>query len=217
MQVYDISVTFTRRVQVVNFEPAEATVSLKAQLKEGEDHNGLVEKLIEDAKGGVRLALKGKSAAGQTTAVTTKTEAVDAPDEAPAPAPARRGRPVGSTKKTEPAAAPEASDFEDAPPKAAAPKPAAPKAAPPPPPVEDDEFGPEEAASEDDFSEAEKAMTTKELQEQLSALVNSKAIDASSVKAVLQKYGATRSAETKDGDRAKILDEVRTLIAAKKK
>ena len=103
MQVYDISVTFTRRVQVVNFEPAEATVSLKAQLKEGEDHNGLVEKLMEDARGGVRLALKGKAAAGQTTAATTKTEAVDAPDEAPAPAPTRRGRPVGSTKKTEPA------------------------------------------------------------------------------------------------------------------
>jgi hypothetical protein len=204
MQVYDISVTFSRKIQVVNFEPAEATVSLKAQLKEGEDHNGLVAKLISDAKAGVRLALTGKISGETAESVTT----IDSPAAVEIPVvEKRRGRPAGSTKKVDPPVS-EVSEFEDE-----APKPAA-SVKPVTAPAQDDEFS---ATEEDEFSDAEKAMTTKELQEQLSALVNSKAIDSGSVKAVLQKYGATRSAETKEGDRAKVLDEVRAIIAAKKK
>ena len=211
MQVYDISVSFSRTIQVREYEPSKAEVFLKAQLVEGENSSEALAKLFAEAKASVRAVLN-KTAAGATTESTAIS--VSAPVEATSAvastaAPAKRGRPAGSTKKAEAPAA-TASEFSDEPAAPAAPAPAAAKA---PAKVEADEFS---EAEDDEFSEAEKAMTTKDLQEQLSALVNSKAIDAMSVKAILQKYGAARSAETKDGDRAKILDEVKAAIAAKK-
>jgi len=237
MQIYDVSVRFSRKIQVVNFEPAEAEVSLKAQLTEGEDYKAAITGLMADARAGVTAGLKSKAAGVTAENVTTIAGPVPAA-EAPAqktttpvkptqtatePAPAaeapkrQRGRPAGSTAKKTDAAAPAAgADFDpDATPVAPA-KTTAPAAT-------DDDFGDEALPAEaepadDEFAENEvKPMSTKELQEQLSAFVNGKQIDGPSVKAVLKKYGADRSADTKEGDRAKILAEVTALVAAKAK
>ena len=75
------------------------------------------------------------------------------------------------------------------------------------PAAEPDEFGEFETAAE-----PAKPMTGKELQEWITAHLQAKKIDTASVKAILAKYGAARTMDTKDEDRPKIKAEIEAAL-----
>lgn len=65
MQVTTIEARFMRRVQLRDYEPAEAEIKLTASLAEGEDFDKQHEELISLAKEGVRAALIGRMTTGK--------------------------------------------------------------------------------------------------------------------------------------------------------
>lgn len=225
MQVSDITVEFMRRVQLREYEPAEARVTLKASLVDGEDHNDALMSLMADAKSAAIATLKGK--AGETTQ-TVKAPVAAAPVQ-------KTTTPVKPAEAKTAAAAPaaEAPKNKGGRPRKDAVKPAEAK-------VEKDEFGdpivPAKAAAvaapadgvdefgdpvsaaaatpdDDEFAENEvKPMSPIELQQIFSGLVMEKKVAGSDIKAIMLKYGAARTADTQEKDRAAILAEVKALI-----
>lgn len=61
VEVYDIKVRYMRRIQVREYEPAEAEVTISAQIGEDEDHNDVTTKLMGDAREAVKSGLTGKA------------------------------------------------------------------------------------------------------------------------------------------------------------
>lgn len=241
MNVYDISVRKLQRVQVREYEPAEAEITLRAQVAEGEDYNIVMERLIADATIGVNSALgfspSGKIVLEKTVSKAPTPAAKPAPaakveddfgEEAPAKpkaeataeAPKRRGRP--------PKAKPADDDGfgEDTPPKKAPAK------------GEDDDFDAEEdshrrdAGGEDDFGDeapakpapakaAEPAKTEKpkkrddaeeDIRKYLTDLVTSKKIAAADIRLIVkEKYNAASMKEIPDS----YLPELKELVELK--
>jgi len=187
MEVYEISARFMRRIQAKEYEPAEAEVTLKANLADGEDYMAAATTLMTSAKTTViESGLKSGKTTAEATVVSEAAKNVG-------------GRPKKETL-TPPAAKTEAA------------KPADPKPEPTPAPVaapaaEPDEFGEFETAAE-----PEKPMTGKELQEWITAHLQAKKIDTASVKAILAKYGAARTMDTKDEDRPKIKADIEAAL-----
>ena len=202
--VYDVAVRVMRRVQMKEYEPMEAEVSLKAQLAEGEDYIEAVNKLLIDAKTAViETAIKGS--AGK---VTKSVEPVATAAAAPAEAAPRKGRPTkaeqeakAAAEAAKAAAAGTTDDFSTEPTPAPAPAPAA----------EPDEFSEFETA---EAAPAAAPMTVKELQDWITANIQAKKIDVAKVKETYGKFGVTRSADTKDEDRPKIKAAIEAIIKA---
>lgn len=101
--VFEIQARFMRRVQVKEYEPMEAEISIKVQLEGGEDEQAAIEDAAFRARETVIQVLKGERGAVSEPAVQ-KAPAAE-PVEEPAaseekPAPKKRGRPK---KKVEPA------------------------------------------------------------------------------------------------------------------
>lgn len=84
MNVYEISVRKLQRVQVKEYEPAEAEITIKAQLEPGDDYHVVMSKLIDDASIGVREGL-GLSPSGKI--IMERTPAPVAAKVAPASKP----------------------------------------------------------------------------------------------------------------------------------
>lgn len=233
MQLTTLTARYLRRKQPQQFEPAEAEISATFVAPEGTTIGiNDVQKFYDAALGGVKNAVMAKlggapaepviveglktvAAEGKATPVADKPAAAKTAAAAPkAAAPvveaaADKPKPRGRPPKATPAATkPATDDFGD---------PVAADAA------EVDEFGDAalpagEEPGDDEFAENEvKPMTTKELQEQISALVQSKQTDGNSVRAILLEFGAQRSADTKEADRAPILAKIKAAIAAKTK
>lgn len=184
MEVYEISARFMRRIQAKEYEPAEAEVTLKANMADGEDYMAAATTLMTAAKSTV---IESGLKSGKTTAEATVVS--------------EAAKNVGGRPKKQELTPPAPKDE----PKAAAPK-EEPKAAPA---AEPDEFGEFETAAE-----PEKPMTGKELQEWITAHLQAKKIDTASVKAILAKYGAARTMDTKDEDRPKIKAEIEKALKA---
>lgn len=200
MPVYEVAVRFMRRAQVKEYEPAEAEVSFKANLEEGEDHLAVANGLMADAKS---VAIESGLKAGKATA--TSTEAAPAAATSTEAPKNKGGRPPKQTltppaEKTT-AAAPAAKDEFDSPPaKPAETKPAAPAA--------DDEF----AAFDSAPAASAAPMTVKELQDWITAQMQAKKIEVVKVREILAKYGAARTADTKETDRAAIKADVEAAL-----
>jgi hypothetical protein len=223
MEVYEVSARFMRRIQAKEYEPAEAEVSLKAQLAEGEDSKAAINTLMAQAKEGVKAVLS-KSTKGTDEETTTETakgsgrggpgkprKQVLTPKEAPAKEEPEDDDLMGGE------------DEEEAPKKAAkapakaAPAKKAPKKEEPeeePEDEEEDEFAEGEGDPEEDESDEdeEKAMTWKELQDWITQYIPKK-ISPTDVRKILGKYGASRTADTKEEDRPKIKRDVEKFIA----
>ena len=182
MEVYEISARFMRRIQAKEYEPAEAEVQFKANLAEGEDYTALAAELMANAKATV---IESGLKTGKATAEAA----------APAAAPANKGGRPPKQTLTPPA--------EAAKPAAVEPKPEPTPAPVAAPAAEPDEFGEFESAPAA-AAEPAKPMSGKELQEWITAHLQAKRIDTTSVKAILAKYGAARTMDTKEEDRAKI-------------
>ena len=205
--VYDVSVRVMRRVQMKEYEPMEAEVSLKAQLAEGEDYIEAVNKLLIDAKTAViETAIKGS--AGKVTKSVEPAAAPATAAAAPAEAAPRKGRPTkaeqeakAAAEAAKAAAAGTTDDFSTEPTPAPAPAPAA----------EPDEFSEFETA---EAAPAAAPMTVKELQDWITANIQAKKIDVAKVKETYGKFGVTRSADTKDEDRPKIKAAIEAIIKA---
>ena len=185
MEVYEINARFMRRIQAKEYEPAEAEVTFKANLAEGEDYMALAGELMANAKSTV---IESGLKSGKATAEVATADA--APKNV-------GGRPKKQTL-TPPA--------ETA--KAEAPKPEPTPAPVAAPAAEPDEFGEFDSPA----AEPEKPMAAKELQEWITAHLQAKRIDTTSVKAILGKYGAARTMDTKEGDRVNIKAEIEAAL-----
>lgn len=236
MNLTSITVRYLRRKQPVQFEPAEAELSATFTAPEGstvtlEQASALYDKALGDVKLAVQAKMNGQAPAAApvaeikgsvlktTTPVKPAPVAAEAPAETPPAAPKKGpGRPAKSTLAPPPAAAPKpaaappagGSEFDDEP-AAAAPATGGGE-------FDDDAQAAAAATPEDDeFAENEvKPMSAMELQQTLSGLVTGKKVAGSDVKAILAKYNVTRSADTQEADRAKILAEVKALIKVAK-
>jgi len=240
MQLTSITARYLRRKQPQQFEPAEAEVSVTFVATEGhiipmdqaqayyDKALGSVQAVVMAKMGGKPVepvAVEGLKAVKVEAKVETVNKTVggtapgsDKPVAAPAEAPKNKGgRPrkdaVAPAKPAE--AKPATDEFGD--PIA----PAKPAAAPAKPAAAADEFDdPVEAAVEatpgdEEFAENEvKPISPIELQQMLSGWVTGKKVAGSDVKAILQKYGATRSSDVAEGDRAAVVAEVKALIKA---
>ena len=206
MNVTDIKVRYTRKIQPADYSPIEAEVSLSAQLSEGENAKDAATSLINDAKAAVFTALGAKPGGTATTEVT-KTEAPKAAAAAPkaeAEAPKKGpGRPPKQTLT---------------PPAEKAPKPAedpmdmvdeAPATPAPAPAEEADEFaGIEDAAPAP-------VMTAKELQDWIGAKVKANPTLLAKVKAVYAEVGVTRSVDLTEEQRPAIRAKLEEIFSAK--
>lgn len=219
MNVTDVKVRYSRKIQPAEYSPIEAEVTLTAQLSDGDDAKATATQLIADAKAAVGSALGVKPKGTETAEVEeTKKE------------PSGRGGPGKPRKQvlTPKAAEPDDDDLmgggdeeeEEKPKKAEKPAKAEKKAKKPEPEEaeeEDDEFGggeeSEEEESEDDDGETE--MSAKELQDWITPLINKK-IPVAKVREILGKYGAARTTDTKAEDRPKIRKEIEAIISKKK-
>jgi hypothetical protein len=78
-KVYEVAVRFMRKVQVKEYEPVEAEVSLKAQTEDGEDHVAVLATLGADARTAALDMIRGTGkvtpGSGQTTINNTVTVA----------------------------------------------------------------------------------------------------------------------------------------------
>lgn len=91
MQVTDIKVRFMRKIQVREYEPAEAEVSFSAFLEDGEeDHAAKADELMLEAKAAVR------------TGLFTKIEKADATPAEKSAAKAKVDKEVAPAKETKP-------------------------------------------------------------------------------------------------------------------
>lgn len=198
MNVYELSVRFMRRAQVKEYEPMEAEVMLKANLAEGEDHNAAAVTLMRDAR---NAAIEAGLKSGATKAETTATAASS-------------DKPQGRPKKEElTPAAPKADKPAAEKPAAAKPaaKPAAEKPAPAPAAeTETNEFG--EPIGGEEAAADEPEITGKELQAWITDLITNKKIAVTQAKEVLAKYKAAGSLQVKDGDRRKVVADIKALI-----
>lgn len=187
MEVYEISARFMRRIQAKEYEPAEAEVQFKANLAEGEDYTALAAELMANAKSTViESGLKSGKATAETTAEAPKNKGGRPPKETLVPpAPKTEAAKPAATPKPEPTPAPVAA-----------------------PAAEPDEFGEFDTPA----AEPEKPMAAKELQEWITAHLQTKKIDTSTVKAILGKYGAARTMDTKEEDRLKIKADVEAAL-----
>ena len=70
MEVYEISARFMRRIQAKEYEPAEAEVTLKANLADGEDYMAAATTLMTAAKSTV---IESGLKSGKTTAEAVAT------------------------------------------------------------------------------------------------------------------------------------------------
>jgi hypothetical protein len=216
MNVYEVAVRFMRRVQMKEYEPAEAEVTFKAQLDEGENHILAANNLMQDAKVAVIetgfKSTKGKTETAKTVEAPAKTEETVAAPVADTGEKKPRGRPpkakpvvsddfdAGETK-----AAPAATDeFDSAP---------ATKSDEPAPQVDVDEFGEPVTKPEAPAAKVEEPISVKELQAWVAAHIQAKRIDADTVKATYAKFGYGRSADTTDEDRPKIKAAIEKLLS----
>jgi hypothetical protein len=190
MEVYEISARFMRRIQAKEYEPAEAEVTLKANLAEGEDYAALATSLMGTAKTTViEAGLKSGKATAEATAEAPKNKGGRPPKETLVP-------PAAKTEAAKPAVEPK-------------PEPTpAPVAAPA---AEPDEFGEFETVAP---AADEKPMAAKELQEWITAHLQAKKIDTTTVKAILAEFGAARTMDTKEEDRVKIKAKVQAALKA---
>lgn len=208
MNVTDIKVRYTRKIQPAEYSPIEAEVTLTAQLSEGDNAKDAATALINDAKAAVFTALGAKQGGTASTEVT-KAEApkAAAAPKAEAEAPKKGpGRPPKQTltppaEKAAPKPAEDPMDMVDETPAAPAPAPAA-------APAEEDEFaGIEEPAAA--------PMTAKELQDWIGAKVKANPALLAKVKAVYAEFGVTRSVDTTEEQRPKIRAKLEEIFAAK--
>lgn len=195
MPVYEIAVRFMRRAQVKEYEPAEAEVSFKANIGDGEDHLAIANGLMADAKA---VAIESGLKAGKATATTESAPAAEAPKNKGGRPPKQTLTPPAETKPAETKAA-ATDDFGDP-----APAKTETKAAPAPAPAP--------AAADDEFAAFDKKdepiPSVKELQDWITAQMQAKKIEVVKVREILAKYGAARTADTKEGDRLAIKADV---------
>lgn len=195
LNIYDVSVRFMRKVQVKEYEPVEAETTLKAQTVEGTEYKTALADtaaLMLEAREIVLNGLKGKAAAAAGETVTeTKVE--------PAPTKGKPGRPP-KDKKADAAKGGDTDDFGES---------TTTKTAEP---------ATNSAAEEDEFADVapkadEKPMSADELQKWISGHIQSKKIAVAKVKEILLKYGAARTADTKEEDRTKIKADVEAALS----
>lgn len=210
MQVYEIEVTFMRKRQPKEYENAQAQVTLKASLEDGEDHGAAIESLMSSAASHVysqlglnvaqgtqsattksnegQTASKGKSAAkGKSTAKKAEpAPADDLPgDDGPSEAPASSG---GSDEVPDETPAEEPKKQE----KAADDVPAeAPKKA--------------EAKSDGD------APTHGEVQSLISKMVKEKVCSVQDCKGILKEYGVDRTQDLPADKLSEVKDRIEAL------
>ena len=235
MNLTSITARYLRRKQPQQFEPAEAELIATFTAPEGsnisiEQASAFYDKALGDVQAMVMSKMSGKPATGAAPVVTGSVLKVEAPAQ-------KTTTPVkpAETKPAPAAAAPaaEAPKNKGGRPRKDAVKPAEAK-------VEKDEFGdpivpakteaaaapadgtdefgdPVSAAAatpdDDEFAENEvKPMSPTELQQIFTGLVMEKKVAGSDIKTIMLKYGAARTADTQEKDRAKILAEVKALI-----
>lgn len=208
MNVTDIKVRYSRKIQPAEYSPIEAEVILTAQLSDGDDAKAAATTLITDAKAAVFVALgvkaKGNEAYGVETTKPTETKpAPAATAEEPKKGPGRPPKQTLTPPAPKAAPAPTA-DIVDPTDETPAAKPA-PKAAPAPAPAEEeDEFASMEAAAT--------VMSAKELQDWIAAQVQQKRITPPQVKEIYAKYGVARSIDTTDEQRPLIKADVEAVL-----
>ena len=83
--VSEITVRFMRRVQVKDYEPAEAEVSLRAHIDENEDSSKAGNDLILEAREMVKVGLSGKTKGPESSEVSEKTVSKAVKDETTKP------------------------------------------------------------------------------------------------------------------------------------
>jgi len=225
MHVHAVEVHFSRKVQVQQFEPAEAHITFHASF--GEDETGYADaanSLMAQAREITHAGLKGQT--GQTSATVTptvksssapatksgsddvpgepapaKSSSDDVPgDDKPQEAPKRRGRPPKAESKAKAESKPKSDDIPDEPAPAASDVPGddepAPAASDVPGDDEDDEFA--GLVGE----ESPEPISAAELQAFVAEMVQSKKITIPAVKQVMaDEFGVSRTSEVSESQR----------------
>lgn len=220
MDAYQVTVSFSRKVQVKDYEPCEGTCSLSANLNPGDDVNTAAATLMTAARATVINGLKGGQAAEPAAAPAAAPKA-DAPVAAKPAETVTPKEPTAAEKKAAAKAAKEAapkpdniatgeervdptavtdSDIPDATVKARKPANAAaasdiPDDAPAAPAAKPAETAAPAAAAK----LPEGTMTPAELSNWLTSKVN-KEITVSKAKEILTKFGYVRTSECKPED-----------------
>lgn len=214
MHVYDIKVSFMRRIQVREYEPVEVTVGAAAQLAEGENVETSIKALLTTASEQTHMALglapsakivpKGHVEVAATVARSmpnggTETKTVQVPVKQPAPAAPAKTTPVASAKDDIPG--------EDPAPKAAAAAETPAKTAPVVTAKADDIPG-------EDPAPASTADTHKTLSDWVGDLVRNGKLLGATVKSVYPEFQVQRILDLKPEQFPKFRAKIEGLLAA---
>lgn len=228
--VYDITARIQKRVQVKDYQPMEAEVTMKATLEEGDDHNAVVMNLMHEAHIAVLAGLKGTPPAKPSAASKADADDEDE-DETPAPKKAAKKAPAKKAAKPKPEPEPDEDDEDDEDEdEAPAPKKAPAKKSKPAPEPEDEDEDDEDDEDEDeapapkkpakkskpadddeDEDEDDGVMDENELQKYASSLIQTRKIAVGDVKGAIAALGVTHIRNLDAKGRAKLkatLDEM---------
>ena len=235
MDVYQVSVRFSRKVQVKDYEPVEGDITLSANLHPGDDFGAEANRLMTMARQTVLDGLRGGPAATGTTdkpaepkpAETTAQAADPKAGETPV---VRRGPKTKAEKEA--AAAAEAAaktstgaqistggervnpqdEIPDDTAAAAAAKPAATQPATAASDIPDETAGNKAAAEAKPAAvtakDGDDKLTADTLQSHITKLVQAKKVPVQKVKDILAAHGVQRTSEIPEGDIQTVKDEI---------
>lgn len=209
--VYEVHAMYRRTVQVKEYEPATAEVSLKSQLEEGDNVDQVAAEILDKCRNLSASAVRGKELVGQQEAEVVTVEDEPAPKKASGNKSKASNKPKASNKKAEPAKQEEPDvgeddedmsflDTEDPEPEADE------DALPDPDEDEEDE--------EDEGEEEEPGLSVQELQQYITGHISQSNISVPQAKELMAEYGenAGRVLDIPEHLRKDVYDAVRTVV-----
>jgi hypothetical protein len=214
MQVYEIEVTFMRKRQPKEYENAQAQVTLKASLEDGESCDAAIGELMASASNHVYSQL-GLNVAQGTQSATTKTTDGQSSSKGKSSS-ASKGK--SSSKKTEPAPSDDLPDDggETAP---AASTSANDDVPGDEPPAEAPKEQPKQEKPADDVpaeapkkqAESSSGPTHGEVQSLISKMVKDKVCSVQDCKGILKEYGVDRTQDLPADKLSEVKDRIEAL------
>lgn len=212
MQVYDITVLFSRNRQPKEYENCRAEITLKAQLDDGESYDEALSEMLDTAAKHVynRLGMQAQGSAAlpaapapaPAPAPAANEQTNDLPDETPAEAPKKTAaKSTKSAAKKSTAKAPTKAES-DLPDETPAPAPAKTEASQPANDL------PEEAPA---AAPADDTPTHSEVQKLIATGVQNKHFTVTQAKEVLKRHGAERTQDLPAEKLGQVKSEIESL------
>lgn len=194
--ISEIQVSYMRRVQINQFEPAEAMIGLKIHLAEDESADTVAKQAIFECKNIVNTALK-EGVTVETKATVMESKNVDKPVQKAKKAATSKKKAAVDTTSAEPS-----DDTDEAPAKAKSEKKETPA----------DDLGGFPDDEEEEEPSGTRTISQNDVTNEISRLVKDKLTTAAKVKTLLKEFNALRTSDLEPEQRQEFLDKLKAGV-----